>query len=91
MEQNVTPSFDYDSKEILARIKEMQSNKIWMEENIHELKENYKDKFIAIYKKKIVDNNSDYKVLIQILKDKYNDIDLIAIEYIAGDDYYLIL
>ena len=91
MEQNVTPSFNYNSKDVLAKIEEMQSNKVWMEKNIHALKKKYADKFIAIYKKKIVGNDSDFKVLIQALKNKYDDIDLIAIEFVAGEDYYLIL
>ncbi len=91
MQQNVTPSFGYDSKELLARIEEMRSNKIWMEENIHKLKKKFANRFIAVYKQKIVGNDSDFKVLIQTLKNKYDDIDLIAIEFIVGEDYYLIL
>ena len=94
MEQNVIPSFSYDSKEIIKKIEETRENKLWVEEKIEEFRKGYPDQFIAIYKKKIIGNNSDPKLLIQFLrtKDEFaNNLDMIAIEFISGEDYYLIL
>ena len=55
------------------------------------LKKEFANEFVAIYKKKIVGHNPDFRVLIRTLKDKHSNIDLIAIEFISGEDYYLIL
>jgi hypothetical protein len=77
--------------EILQRIEETRENKIWMNDRLPELKKQYANKFIAIYKKKIIANDSDFKILIECLKKEHGDISTIMIEFIIGDDYYLVL
>lgn len=79
------------TQDVLENIEEMRENKIWIEKKLSELKNKYPNEFVAIYKKKLVDHNPDYKILIKNLKSKFENIDMVVIEFISGDDYYLVL
>jgi len=79
------------TQEVLDNIEEMRVSKIWMEKRLPELKTKYPNEFVAIYKKKLVGHNPDFKTLIRDLKKKYEDIDNFIIEFITGEDYIFIL
>jgi hypothetical protein len=46
---------------------------------------------IAVFKKKIIGANPDMKKLMISIRKKQENIDTILIEFISGEDYYLIL
>jgi hypothetical protein len=79
------------TQEVLDNIEEMRESKIWMDKRLSELKTKYPNEFIAIYKKKLVGHNPDFKILIRDLKKNYKNIDNFIIEFITGEDYIFIL
>jgi hypothetical protein len=77
--------------EILQRLEEARENESWMNEKLPELKKRYANRFIAIYKKKVIAAGPDFKALVETLKTENRDISAVMIEFMAGEDCYLVL
>ena len=78
------------TQEVIDNINEMREDKVWMEESLSKLKRKYSNEYIAIFKKKLIGHDPDFKVLINNLKKKFESIDLITIEFISGEDYVML-
>jgi hypothetical protein len=67
-------------------------NNRWIIENYENLKKQYSDKWVVVYKNAVVDNDSDLKKLIARLKLQYSKVyNQIAVEYVACDEPDFIL
>jgi len=80
-----------NEKEMAEKIHEMNENRLWLDKTLDALRKDYSDKYIAVFRKKIVDADPDMKKLIIRIKKEFGNIDTIMIEYISGEDYFLIL
>ena len=65
----------------------------WFYNNLQKIQESYTGKFIAIYKKKIIESDKDKGSLFQKLRKKYDNkkIEEIFINYVNPKGYFLIL
>lgn len=77
--------------ELLQKLEEARANSAWMNERLPELKKRYANRFIAIYRKKVIAAGPDHKALIESLKKDNRDISAVMIEFLAGEDCYLVL
>jgi hypothetical protein len=67
-------------------------NNRWIIENYEKLKKQYNDKWVAVYKNAVVDNDADLKKLIARLKLQYSKVyNQIAVEYVASEELDFIL
>lgn len=71
-------------------MKQNQQDFNWIAENYDNLKKDYGEKFVAVFKNDIIADDSDYKSLLKKLKDEYPEIFLTCIiKFISNKDYPL--
>lgn len=87
---NYDTSFIPDKELIL--LKRFAENSSWFFDNYKEIKEKYKEGYIAIFEKSIIDHDIDQLKLLDRLNKQYdNDLNDINIEYIYKEDPVFIL
>lgn len=76
-----------ESKNELNRLinlsKEHEYNSEWIARNLEDLKKKFSNKYIAVRKRSVIDNNEKLIKLITTLKEKYVEIDDVTIEYVT--------
>lgn len=78
-------------KELADKIHEMNENRIWLDKCANTLRKDYPNMYVAVRKGKVVGNDPDMKKLIVRIRKEFGNIDSILIEFISGEDYYMIL
>jgi hypothetical protein len=63
----------------------------WFNQHYQELKNNYRNKLVAIDNNKVIDSDEDIKSLSERLRGRYEDIRHIVIQYISGQDNTLMM
>jgi len=76
--------------EVLVLFREHELNREWFEENREKLVEEYDGKFIAIYKRDVVDFDEDVGRLVKRVEEKYSP-DRVSVEYVSKEKLQLIL
>ncbi len=89
----VLSEFGVDEERLTEIVKSHDISFKWMHDNLPEIQESHAGKFIAIYKKEIVDFDEDQGKLLKRLKDKCSikEVEEIFINYINPKGYILIL
>lgn len=73
-------------------LEEFQKDTDWLDKNYDELKKNYPEEYVAVYKEKVVDHDSDLDKLLARLEKKYPENGgKIAIDYVTTEEIELVL
>ncbi|MCI0698058.1 DUF5678 domain-containing protein [candidate division KSB1 bacterium] len=77
---------------ILEKLRSSEADSIWFNEHYEELKAKYKNEWVAVFRKKVVDHHRNQKVLLRRLRENYpQDSDAIVVEFVSLEDVILIL
>mgnify|MGYP000144318968 CR=1 FL=1 len=76
---------------LLRMLSRYGDNVRWIRENYEELKKFFKDEWVAVLDKKVIDHDRDLSRLVRRLREKRLNYGEIAIEYIATREIELIL
>ncbi len=89
----VLSQFGVDEERLTEILKIHDENMKWMYDNFEEIQNSYTSKFIAIYKKRVVSDDSDRRKLFDSLKEKYTEkeIEEIFVNFINPKGSILIL
>jgi hypothetical protein len=71
--------------------KKFDENYKWFIENYEKIKKDFTDKIVAIDNNNIVESGDDIKSILNKLKQKYDDIRHIVIQYINKENYVTLL
>jgi len=77
--------------DISSKLKEMNENTEYLTQQMPDLRKKYPNMFIAIFKKKLVGTDADYKNLLLMMRKKFGNIDTVLIEFINEEGYYFII
>jgi len=77
---------------VVAVLSSYEENTKWLCRHYEELKEKFKDEWVAVLDKRVVDPNHDLSMLVKRLRSKYPEAyNKIAIEYVTTKEIELIL
>jgi hypothetical protein len=79
------------SPETTEMSKKFDENYKWFIENYEKIKKDFADKIVAIDHNNIVESDDDLKSIISKLKQNYNDIRHIVIQYINKENYVTLI
>jgi len=76
----------------LGKLSEFSENARWIRENYEKLKRSFRDEWVAVYGRRVVDYDKDLARLVERLRRSYGkDYGKIAIEFIASKEIELVL
>lgn len=77
---------------VLEKLRSSEADSIWFNEHYDELKGKYKNEWVAVFRKKVVDHHKNLKTLLHRLRKNHpQDRDAIVVEFVSLEDVILIL
>ena len=69
--------------EEIRKLRKFDEDLEWFQRNYEKLKKEYKGEYVAVKNRKIIDHDKDARMLLGRLKQKYNNISSLVVEYIS--------
>lgn len=88
---SIMSSITVNQTEMRDTIIEMRANKVWLDGQMHVLRKQYPNMYVAVRKQKVIGADQDFKKLMVSMKTIHGDIDAVLIEFVSAEDYYWIL
>jgi hypothetical protein len=83
---------DENEEIILEKLRNFQADSIWFDRNYEELKKKYKEEWVAVFRKQVIDHGKNLKSLLQRLSKNYpKDAGDIVVEFVTLEEVDLIL
>jgi hypothetical protein len=77
---------------ILEGLRNFQADSIWFDQQYEELKRKYKDEWVAVFHKQVIDHDKKLNALLQRLRKSYfQDVGDMVIEFVSPEEVNLIL
>jgi len=81
-----------NEKIILEKMRNFQADDIWFNQHYEELKKIYKEEWVAVFHKQIVDHGKSLKILLKRLRKNHpNDAGDMVVEFVTLEEVNLIL
>ena len=68
-----------------------EKNMKWFQKNYEKLRELYSGEYVAVDNNEVLMHNEDARTLINLLREKYEDIGAFVIEFVSKEKFELIL
>ncbi len=76
----------------LESLRNFQADSIWFDQHYEDLKEKYKEEWVAVFHKKVIDHGKNLNKLLQRLRKKYShDVGDMVVEFVSLEEVNLIL
>jgi hypothetical protein len=83
---------DENEEIILEKLRNFQADSIWFDRNYEELKKKYKEEWVAVFNKQVIDHGKNLKALLRRLNKNYpDDAGDIVVEFVTMEEVNLIL
>jgi len=83
---------DEDDEVILESLRNFQADSIWFDRHYEELKKKYKEEWVAVLHKQVIDHGKNLKALLRRLSKNYpKDAGDIVVEFVTLEEVNLIL
>jgi len=81
-----------NEKIILEALRNFQADHMWFDQHYEELKKKYKEEWVAVFQKQVIDHAKSLKILLRRLRKNYpNDAGDIVVEFVTLEEVNLIL
>lgn len=80
-----------DKEEIMEDIERARQNRLWLTNSVDKLRERFANLYIAVDQGEVIGHHKDMKALVSILREKYENITFIAIEYVPEKEYIIVI
>jgi hypothetical protein len=81
-----------NEESILEKLRDFRTDSIWFNQHYEELKRKYKEEWVAIFHKQVIDHGKSLKILLRRLRKNYpKDAGDMVVEFVTLEEVNLIL
>jgi hypothetical protein len=83
---------DENEEVVLEKLQNFQADSIWFDQHYEDLKKKYKEEWVAVFNKQVIDHGKNLKALLRRLSKNYpHDSGDVVVEFVTLEEVNLIL